>query len=72
MIKKTLFCLIKMYQVALSPWCHKCRYIPTCSCYATEALEKHSTCKAIRLIGLRLLRCHPWSKKDMYDPVPSP
>lgn len=46
-----------------------CRYAPSCSQYAIEALEKHGAIKGSWLAALRLLRCHPWGCSG-YDPVP--
>lgn len=47
-----------------------CRYIPTCSQYAIEALEKYGAAKGTYLAVKRILRCHPFSKRSGYDPVP--
>jgi putative membrane protein insertion efficiency factor len=49
----------------------RCRYVPTCSAYAVEALHTHEFFKANRLIIRRLLRCHPWGGWGS-DPVPPP
>lgn len=46
-----------------------CRYTPTCSLYAKQALRKHGLIKGAWLSALRLLKCHPWSKGG-YNPVP--
>ncbi len=46
-----------------------CRYLPTCSAYAIEAVEKHGAIKGGWLAAKRLLRCHPWGGSG-YDPVP--
>jgi putative membrane protein insertion efficiency factor len=62
--------LIKFYQRNISPMGPpRCRYIPTCSAYALEALEKYGFLKGSRLAVWRLLRCNPFSKGG-YDPVP--
>jgi putative membrane protein insertion efficiency factor len=51
---------IKGYRLAFSPWVgHGCRYQPTCSAYALEALEKHGGVKGGYLAARRILRCHP-------------
>ena len=64
--------IIIIYQKAISPlFLPKCRYIPTCSSYALEALEKHGLLPGIWLTLRRLCRCHPWSKQNGWDPVPS-
>ncbi|MEK7166122.1 MAG: membrane protein insertion efficiency factor YidD [Patescibacteria group bacterium] len=46
-----------------------CRYSPTCSRYASEAIGKHGIIKGLFLAGVRILRCHPWGKSG-FDPVP--
>lgn len=69
---KTLFLsLIRFYQKHISPaFPRRCRYIPTCSQYALEAIQKYGAAKGGYLALRRLLRCHPFSKRDPYDPVP--
>ena len=62
--------LIKVYRYCLSPlMARHCRFYPTCSCYAQEALETHGFLKGSKLTALRLLRCHPWHPGG-FDPVP--
>lgn len=62
--------LIRFYQVAVSPWTPpSCRFTPTCSEYALQALEKHGAGKGGWLAARRIARCHPWGGKG-YDPVP--
>ncbi|MFM7839368.1 MAG: membrane protein insertion efficiency factor YidD [Chitinophagaceae bacterium] len=62
--------LIKAYQVILSPLLGpKCRYTPSCSTYAIEALQKHGVWKGSWLAIKRISRCHPWGGHG-YDPVP--
>lgn len=62
--------LIKIYQYALSPLIGpKCRYTPTCSQYAKEALQKHGLFKGFWLAVKRIARCHPWGGHG-HDPVP--
>ena len=62
--------LIKIYQLIISPWIGpKCRFTPTCSHYATEALKKYGPFKGIWLAIKRISRCHPWGGSG-YDPVP--
>lgn len=64
-------CLIRIYALAVSPLIGRnCRFEPTCSCYAHQALERHGTLKGLLLTLLRLLRCHPWSNEHWSDPVP--
>jgi putative membrane protein insertion efficiency factor len=65
-----LLVLIKMYQWCISPLKPpSCRYTPTCSQYALEALKKHGVFKGSWLAVRRILRCHPWGGCG-YDPVP--
>ena len=60
--------LIKAYQWTLSPWVGRgCRYIPTCSNYGLEAIERFGAVKGSYLTLLRLLRCHPLGSSG-YDP----
>lgn len=61
---------VRFYRVVFSPWVgHNCRYQPTCSAYALEALEKHGAVKGAALALRRIGRCHPLGKSG-YDPVP--
>ncbi|ADO43629.1 membrane protein insertion efficiency factor YidD [Ketogulonicigenium vulgare] len=68
-----LFALpVKAYRLVLSPWIGQyCRYHPTCSTYALEALEKHGGLKGGWLTLRRLARCHPWGGSGI-DNVPEP
>ena len=62
--------LVKLYRVTLSPWLGmNCRFQPTCSEYAIEALKKHGIFKGSWLAAKRIGRCHPWGGSG-YDPVP--
>ena len=62
--------LIRLYQYAISPWLGpRCRFSPTCSSFAIEALEKHGLIRGGWLAMRRLLRCSPWHTGG-YDPVP--
>jgi hypothetical protein len=62
--------LIRFYQQAISPHtAPSCRYMPTCSQYGYEAIEKYGLLKGGLLTVRRILRCYPWSKGG-YDPVP--
>lgn len=69
---KTLFLsLICFYQRGISPLRPgKCRFRPTCSAYAMEAIEKYGAVKGGYLALRRILKCHPFYKGDIYDPVP--
>lgn len=70
-MKKLFLCLIRFYRRHISPaFPGKCRYWPTCSAYAIEAIEKYGAAKGGALAVKRICRCHPFSKHDYYDPVP--
>jgi putative membrane protein insertion efficiency factor len=61
---------IRFYQLAISPhFPPKCRYVPTCSNYAYEAVQKYGLCHGFFLALKRLLRCHPFHQGG-YDPLP--
>ena len=72
-MKRLLIALVRVYQTSISPRkispC--CRFYPTCSAYAVEALEEYGALKGGWLALRRLLRCHPFGKSG-YDPVPLP
>lgn len=62
--------MIRIYQACISPLKPPaCRYVPTCSQYAIEAIRKYGPFKGLWLAIKRLLRCHPWGGSG-YDPVP--
>lgn len=67
-MKYILIGFIKLYQMIPIPWHNNCKYIPTCSQYAIEALKKYNCLKATFLIIKRILKCNPWSKGG-FDPV---
>ncbi len=70
-MKTLLLRFIRFYQRFISPGLPaRCRYSPTCSRYAYEAITKYGAVKGGYLALRRLLRCHPFSKRDWYDPVP--
>ena len=70
MFRAVLIGLIRFYQVAISPWTPAaCRYHPTCSGYAMEAVRRHGGLRGGWLAARRLLRCHPWGGSG-FDPVP--
>jgi hypothetical protein len=70
MLSKLFLFLIAIYQKLLSPiLISSCRFTPTCSQYAKEAILKYGTFKGIYLFLKRIASCHPWGR-DGYDPVP--
>lgn len=70
-MKKVLLCLIRFYQRAISNHTPpSCRFQPTCSHYAYEAITKYGALKGSWLAIKRLSKCHPFYKGDTYDPVP--
>ena len=53
--------LVRLYRLLLSPWVgQSCRFTPTCSAYALQALDKHGALVGVGLAGWRILRCNPW------------
>ena len=70
-MKAVFLALIRFYQRAISPYTpSRCRFRPTCSAYAYEAIQKYGAIKGGFLALRRLLRCHPFYKGNPYDPVP--
>lgn len=70
MLKKVLLGVIGFYRNAISPWTPPaCRYVPTCSAYAEEAIRDHGPARGGWLALRRLLRCHPLGGHGS-DPVP--
>jgi len=69
-MKKIILYIIKFYQKYISIFLGKnCRFYPTCSAYAFEAIENHGTIKGIVLSFKRIIKCHPFNSGG-YDPVP--
>lgn len=66
-----IFCaFIRAYQICISPWLPRsCRYEPTCSNYAIQAVKKYGAAKGMWLAAKRILRCNPFHAGG-YDPVP--
>lgn len=61
---------VRAYRLVLSPWVgNSCRFQPTCSAYALQALETHGAIKGTLLAAKRIGKCHPMGS-DGYDPVP--
>ena len=70
-MKKLFLNFIRFYQRYISPaFPARCRFKPTCSAYAYEAINKYGALKGLYLALRRFLRCHPFYKGDWYDPVP--
>jgi len=71
-MSKMLLLLIGLYRYLVSPLlAPRCRFYPTCSCYAVEAITAHGARHGVWLSLRRLLRCHPWSQASGVDMVPS-
>lgn len=68
-MKKILISIIKTYQKIPGNWHNSCRYVPTCSNYAIEAINTYGCVKGSILAIKRILRCSPWGGTG-YDPVP--
>ena len=76
MIRLLVIAVLRLVRLALMPFVamtsitpRVCRYEPTCSHYAEQAVRRHGAVRGLALAGWRLLRCNPWSKGG-YDPVP--
>jgi putative membrane protein insertion efficiency factor len=68
--RDALVLLVRGYRLLLKPWLgNACRFEPTCSAYALQALQQHGAARGVALSGWRLLRCHPWCEGGL-DPVP--
>jgi uncharacterized protein len=72
MLARTLLLMIRGYQRGISPFLPpSCRYTPTCSEYAAQAIRLHGPARGTWLAARRLARCHPWGGSG-HDPVPEP
>ena len=68
--QRLLVLLVRGYRLLLKPWLgNACRFEPTCSQYALDALDRHGAAGGSALVAWRLLRCHPWCDGGC-DPVP--
>ena len=69
-MKTALLLLLRLYQLAISPYLgQNCRFYPSCSAYAHEAIARHGVAAGILLAAKRLCKCHPWHAGGI-DPVP--
>ena len=69
-LRLVLITVIRAYQIALSPMLGPaCRYEPSCSAYACDAIARHGAVRGVWLALARIGRCHPWGRSG-YDPVP--
>jgi conserved hypothetical protein YidD len=70
MIRTLLIAPIRFYRYVISPWLgYNCRFTPSCSVYAIEAIETHGAVRGGWLTMKRISRCHPWCEGG-HDPVP--
>lgn len=70
-MKRFLLMLVRFYRRCISPYTPaSCRFTPTCSQYAQEAITKYGALKGGWLTVRRLIRCNPFNKSDPFDPVP--
>lgn len=71
-VRTILIAVLRIYQAAISPFIPPaCRFYPSCSQYAVEAIERRGVAMGLCLAVWRVLRCQPWSAGG-YDPVPEP
>lgn len=71
-LKESLKKIIGIYHLLISPWLgNRCRFVPTCSDYAKQALDQHDVITATVMTAKRICRCHPWGDHG-FDPVKPP
>jgi uncharacterized protein len=69
-VTNILIGIIKIYKMIISPYlAPSCRYLPTCSNYAIECLKTYGLIKGLFKATKRIFSCHPFSKRDNFDPV---
>jgi putative membrane protein insertion efficiency factor len=69
-MKSLLMFVLRLYQLGISPLLGQtCRFYPSCSHYAMEAIREHGALKGVMLAAVRLSKCHPWHPGG-HDPVP--
>ena len=69
-VTSILIGIIKVYKMFISPYlAPSCRYLPTCSTYAIDCLKTYGLAKGLFKATKRILSCHPYSKRDGFDPV---
>jgi putative membrane protein insertion efficiency factor len=69
-LPRALIALLRGYHLLVAPVLPPaCRFVPSCSTFAAEAIERHGTARGLGLAARRVLRCHPWQPGG-YDPVP--
>lgn len=70
-MRNVLMALVRAYRLLLSPWLgNACRFTPSCSAYALDALDRHGAAAGSYLAARRVLRCQPWCAGG-HDPVPA-
>lgn len=70
MTTRALIALVRLYQALFAARPRHCRYLPSCSQYAVEAIEVHGSVRGLALAARRVARCHPWGGFGS-DPVPA-
>ncbi len=72
-MRTALLACVRFYRAAISPWlAPRCRFLPTCSEYAIEAIERHGALRGGSLALRRITRCHPWGASGIDEVPPGP